>query len=147
MMNQLSEVIKNCESDANREAVRAVVAIAEAFGATGRPWGKDDPTPKEYRLEFSTSHFVNIVPFQRGRTGVADHFGIYCPPGEKLAELKQRVMQHFRVTEGDLANWNAKREHTHSQNIDVCACLSKEALGLLAAVVGWLAYDAERTQG
>ena len=146
MMDQLSAVISNCESNASREAVRIVVAIATAFGATGRPWGKDDPAPKEYRLEFSTSHFVNIVPFQRGRAGAADHFGIYCPPGEKLVELKQRMMHHFNVSEGDLVNWNAKREHTHSQNIDVRACLSKEALGSLAAVVGWLAQNAERAK-
>lgn len=141
---QLAAVINRLKSSKDQETVSFIADVATKFGATGLPRAQDAASPNEFWLVFSRDsrdYFLNIVPSWGGKVG--DHLAVYCPRN-RLEELRNRIARHLGVDSGQLEAWNAKIEHTDSQNIPMSEIQSKAALRGIVAVVGWLAEEAER---
>lgn len=140
---QLATVIGRFQPE-DQQSIRLIVEIAKSFGARERPWAESDPSPKEYWLEFSTTDYrLDLVP--KYPSNSHEHFAIYCPR-ENLEELRTRLSHHLEVSADRLKSWNANRDHTDSQNVDISVVRSKTSLGSLIAVIGWLAEAAERSK-
>lgn len=140
---QLATVIGRFQTE-DQQSIRLIVEIAKSFGARERPWAESDPSPKEYWLEFSTTDYrLDLVP--KYASNSHEHFAIYCPR-EDLEELRTRLSHHLDVSADRLKSWNANRDHTDSQNVDISVVRSKTSLGALIAVIGWLAEAAGRSK-